>query len=420
MTNDFISTYLAYTSKTECPTFFHRWCAYTALSAWIGRDIHFPFGHFRVHANMYVMLVGLAGTKKSTAIKISAELLERAGYKNFAADKTRQEKFLIDLADRMKEGEELGDDILDMNLFGDTDVRLLPPAEVFVAADEINNFISVGNMEFMSILGELWDIDKPYRYKLKNSASVVIPYPTITILGGNTFVGFNKLFPPEAIEQGFFSRLLFIYGEPTGVRYTIPEEPDTVLKESLILQLKEIKKKVRGKIVISEEAFELLDTIYHTNEGMEDTRFDAYNNRRQIHLLKLCMLVAASRLSTTIQKADLIEANTLLTLTEYLMPKALGEFGKARNSAVSHKIMSIINNAKMPVTFLSIWQVVIVDLESRGQLVDILANLQVAEKIQAVGGEGYLPIKKVRTNGVAGAVDWSLLTQEEKDLGGIE
>ena len=73
--SDFFSLYLAYTSKTECPTFFHRWTAISSLAAWIGRDIHFPFGHFNIHPNLYCMFVGLAGTKKSTAIKIGAGLL---------------------------------------------------------------------------------------------------------------------------------------------------------------------------------------------------------------------------------------------------------------------------------------------------------------------------------------------------------
>lgn len=420
---DFFSLYLDYTSQTECPTFFHRWTSITSLAAWIGRDISFPFGHFNVHPNLYVMFVGLAGTKKSTAIKIGAKLLAEAGYNKFAARKTRQEKFLLDMADAGGAGEGVDSDILDQNLFGPgsgDSLDLSIPAEVFVPADEINNFIGVGNLDFMSILGELWDFEGVYDYKLKNSKDIYIPDPTVNILGGNTFVGLNRLFPPEAVEQGFFSRMLFIYAEPTGVKYTIPAEPDREIQAQLIEILKVIKKVVRGKVTISPTAYRLLDKIYKDWEGIGDARFDAYENRRIIHLLKICMVVMAARYATQIEEEDLIYANTILTFTEHLMPKALGEFGMARNSEVTHKIMQLLETsaaAGRPMTFQQLWKGTHVDLERREQLSEILFNLQVADKVQVVvGTNDYLPVKEIRKEPVAGAVDWSLLTEKERIL----
>jgi hypothetical protein len=415
--DDFFSLYLDYTKDTECPTFFHRWCALSIVSAWLGRDIRFPFGHFSVHPNMYCMFIGLAGTKKSTAIKIGATLLKDAGFDNFAARKTRQEKFLIDLAGVGEEDSSSADDILDQNLFGDdiASYASLPPAEVYVPADEINNFIGIGNMDFMSILGELWDFEGVYDYKLKNSKDVYIPNPTVSILGGNTFVGLNKLFPPEAVEQGFFSRMLFIYAEPTGVKHTIPPAPDLELKKLLIESLHKIKSKVQGIITISDDAYKLLDKIYKTWAGMDDQRFDAYENRRIIHLLKLCMLVMAARYATQIEKKDIIQANTILTFTESLMPKALGEFGKAKNSEVAHKIVQLLSTTDVPLGFLALWKHVHTDLERRDQLVEIIGNLSAADKIQTVQGK-YLPIKKRIQKGVEGTTDWSILTEAERDL----
>lgn len=413
--DDFISSYLRYTSETECPTFFHRWSAITCLSAWLGRQIYFPFGHTKVHANMYVMLIGKAGTKKSTAVKIGCKLLRSAGYNKFAADKIRQEKFLIDLGKKGEIGSaDSLDDMLDMNLFGDT--ANPDPVECFVAADEVNNFIGVGNMEFMSILGELWDYDDIFEYRLKNSESVDIPYPTISILSGNTFVGFNRLFPPEAIEQGFFSRMLFIYGEPTGVKYTIPKPPDLELQAELVAKLHEIKDKVRGVITITDDAYEVLHKIYNSDGGMNDPRFEAYEARRIQHLLKLCMVIAASKVSTVIDKGVIIEANTVLTYTEHLMPKALGEFGRARNSVTTHKVMDIIDNAKLPISVQHIWRLVVHDMENRNQLFEILGNLTVAGKIQSVMDGKYLPIKKQRGEAIQEAVDWTLLTNHEREF----
>ena len=431
---DFISLYLTYTNKTECPTFFHRWTAVTALSAYLGRRIHFNHGHFTLYPNLYTMLIGSPGTKKSSAIKIGAKLFKQAGYKTFAAKKTRQEKYLLDLAEQSTKleaaangdlGDMSGDDIIDMldrNLFGDADVESAeyytdkPPSESFIAADEFNNFIGVGNLDFASILGELWDFEGVYDYKLKNSKSVFIPHPTVTILGGNTPTGFSTAFPVEAIGQGFFSRLLLVYGEPSGVKYTFPPTPDLDIQAKLIVLLHRIKEEVRGEIRMAPDVMDLLDGIYKGWKGIDDVRFEHYANRRLTHLLKLCLVVVASRVGTVMEVRDVIYANTLLTHTENLMPKALGEFGKSKHSAVANKVMDVIDAAGEPVKFKQIWKAVVQDLDTRQQLIEILANLQIAEKIQPVEGGSYLPLKKLRDNGLAGAVDWNILTKEERDL----
>jgi hypothetical protein len=423
---DFISMYLDYTADTECPAFFHRWTALTCLSAYLGRRTHFQHGHFVIHPNIYSMLIGAPGTKKSSAIKIGAKLLGMAGYTTFAAKKTRQEKYLCDLAEQAERTmqPDVVDNMMDENLWGDMPDSTLTekskykdcaPVESFVAADEFNNFIGVGNLEFASILGELWDYDDVYDYRLKTSNSVYIPYPTITILGGNTPTGFSECFPTNAIGQGFFSRLLLVYGEPTGVKHTFPPPPDGIKQAELVAYLQRIKQEVTGEITLTPEAKELMETIYHNDPGIDDLRFEHYANRRLTHLIKLCLVVSASRISTVIEEEDIIYANTILSFTEQLMPKALGEFGRARNSDVTHKVMLALDNTMVPLSIPDLWKMTITDLENRQQLVEIMNNLLVAEKIQVVTG-GYLAVKKLLGEGLEGTVDWNLLTPEEINL----
>lgn len=426
---DFISQYMEFTNQTECPTFFHRWTAITVLAAYMGKDIWFNHGHFTLYPNLYTMLIGSPGTKKSSAIKIGAKLVKNAGYKTFAAKKTRQEKFLLDLAEQSiskdiaNGGVESTEfqDILDKNLFGDSleedaDSYLhKPPAECFVAADEFNNFIGINNADFVSILGELWDFEGVYDYKLKNSKSVFIPNPCINILGGNTPTGFSQAFPPETIGQGFFSRLLLIYGEPSGIKYTFPPVPDPEQQQALIDTLHKIKANVQGELKMTPESMTLLDKIYHHWEGIDDIRFEHYANRRLTHLLKLCLVVTAARMGKEIELCDVVYANTILTFTEQLMPKALGEFGKARNSDVTHKIMTLIDAAKEPVLIKDIWKAIHQDLNSRNEMIEMVNNLMVADKLQQVG-KGYLPKKSIRGEGIVGATDFSILTPEERNL----
>ena len=409
---DFLSTYLQYSKGTECPTFFHRWCALTSLGAFLGRDIYFRQGHFRVHPNLFVMLVGDAGTKKSTAIKMAARLLRMAGYDTFAAKKTRQEKFLLDMAESAEGLEEGGDNILEQNLWGDTasDFNI---AESYIAADEFNNFIGQGNTDFMSILGDLWDWGEDvYDYKLKNSKSVYLNKPTVSILGGNTSTGVNMLFPPDAIGQGFFSRLIFVQAESTGFKRTWMPLPDEEVEESLIEELKAIKEVMQGEIKLTPEADRLLHKIYHSWKPLDDPRFGSYSNRRFPILLKLLIVICANNKTLYITPKEVIYANTLLTFTERNMPEALGEFGKGKHSDVTHKIMKMIEHTNKPLEARDIWGQVYSDLERREQLFEILGNLTMAQKVQVVN-HGYLPVKEIIENKNTELLDWSLLTKEE-------
>lgn len=408
MSDDFIASYLDYTAKTECPLFFHRWCAITSLSAYLGRRTWMNHGHFTLYPNFYTLLIGTPGTKKSSAIKIVAKLLKDAGYDTFAAKKTRQEKFLLDLSGQEEESK----DILDENLWGDIETD---SKECFVAADEFNNFIGISNVDFISILGELWDYEGVFDYRLKNSKSVRINNPAVSILGGNTPTGFSYAFPPEIIGQGFFSRLILVYSEPTGVKYTFPPVPCELAKANLISILHRIRTEMIGEVSISEDAAVFIDKIYHEWKGVPDVRFEHYANRRLPHLLKLCLVLAASKLSMEISYDIVMEANTILTYTEQLMPKALGEFGQARNSASAHKVLSVIEGVRMPIPLVEIWKAVHQDFESRTQLVEILGNLTVAEKVQATKA-GYLPVRRQLTELYTNLLDLNYLSTEERRL----
>jgi len=412
----FFDHYLAYTSGGETPTFFNRWCAITGLGAYLGRDYYFRHGHFNVNPNLYVMLIGAAGTRKSTSILMMKQLLQKAGYKTIAANKTSKEKFLLDLADsdiHTEHGAGL-DSMMEAEIFGSSDSETYK--QVLIAADEFNLFLGLNNMEFISLLGVLWDYNGVYENKIKTGKSNEIPNPTVSILSGNTPTGFSQAFPPEVIGQGFFSRLLLVYGEPNGRRITFQREPDESETVELIARLHSIRAQSRGRATLTDTAKSLIDKIYQSGVGVDDLRFESYNSRRLTHLLKICLIFSASYGSATITEHHVVYANTVLSHTEHLMPKALGEFGKARNSDVTNKVMTLINSTTAGLKLKDIWPHVSNDLESLPDLAKILTNLVAANKIQNVASVGFLPIRRPLVEHSNDTVDYSLLTPEEQDL----
>ena len=412
-----LELYLAYRKDTEPPKMAHRWSLVSCVGALLGRKYYIQHGAFRVFPNCYIMLIGDPGARKSTAIKMAKKVLAASGYDKFNADKTTKEKFLLDLegvvndddpqpTGRRKHGTSRSEnfspaDVLEsLDLAGNQELHDGVPREVFIVADEFNEFAGTGNLDFLSLLGTLWDWDDEtacFKQRLKNSRSVAIYQPTISLLGGNTHTGLKEGLPPQSIGQGFMSRVLFVHTESSGRKITFPGEPSQELGAGITDYLGRIAREVEGASRITRPAEQALDTIYKTWQELEDTRFRHYSTRRFTHLLKLCLVASAMRLSVVIDLQDVVYANTLLTHTENSMSKALGEFGKSKNSEATQAVMTALYNASKPLKFEDLWKVVSRDLEKRDQLSDILMSLSQSGKIQPASktrADGFLPVQR--------------------------
>lgn len=412
---------------------YHRWCLFTIAGALMARRVYLKHGHFNIFPNIYVMLIGEPGARKSSAIKLAGKLLKATGYTHFAATKTSKERFLLDFEGvdpseyeaprgrgRAAKSTDIADyDTLAENIFG-AGAATREPRECFVCADEFNEFIGIRNTDFVSLLGSLWDWDDettPFESRIKNGRSAKIFQPTCSILGGNTHENFNTAFPPEILGQGFFSRLLLIYGERSDRRLTIPPTPPEAETAALVQQLAGLQT-LAGEATISESAFVILDQLYKGWQDIPDTRFSKYSNRRFTHLLKLCLIVAGLgnvRTSTgglEVSESVVRAANTYLTAAEILMPKALGEFGKSRNSSVINAITEILRVKDAPMKAHDIWKEVRRDLNKLTELVDILTGMVSAGVIFHISQRGYM-LKGVEKKTYQ-HVDWSLLTEEEQ------
>lgn len=414
---NFIESYLQYIGRTEAPQFYHRWCAISIIGAALAREFYFKRGHLELYPNLYLMLMGEPAARKSTAIKQAKKLLAGTGYSSFAGERTSKEKFLLDLAGTDTSNAD-PEDIVEQQLFGNLSNES-QSSEMFIAADEFNDFTGLGNMEFISLLGSLWDFKGNYESRTKNSKSISIANPTISILAGNTATGFNSAFPQESIGQGFFSRLLLIYGRSTGKKIAFPDDIPEESTSKMQATLTEIRANVKGLAELEDDAAALLERIYNGWPAMKDIRFQSYSGRRFSHLIKLVLIITASRVSTTITCRDIIYANTILTHAEYIMPRALGEFGLSKHSATNHKIMQILDATSVPLSLTDIVSMIGADVDQANDVGAQLSLLQYGGKIQLVrgssGDNGYLPKKEVITLIDDGTVDWNILTQEEKD-----
>ena len=211
-----------------------------------------------------------------------------------------------------------------------------------------------------------------------------------------------------------------MYGEPSGKKITFPKKPSDEVRLAVINALLDIKAKVVGAATMSTQAEGMLTSIYESFTELEDARFKHYCTRRFTHLLKLCMLTAASNLRTNIGATDVLFANSLLSYTEHRMPNALGEYGKARNSEMAARVIALLSDATGPMELTEIWKrtAAHTDLDKPEELLKIMTGLMQAGKVQYVNRGptnnkiGYLVLRS-RLKATQIYVDYALL-QEAK------
>lgn len=419
---------MEYTKDAEPPWIYNRWTAICCISALLKRNLFIDHGISRVFPNLYCMFIGDPGTRKSTSIKRGRDIAGAAGFDKFAHDKTTKEQFLVDLEGAVLDNEITGfgsqnnyganySKFLDTNLWNNDQEREVK--NVFIVADEWNDFAGEGNREFYTTLGNLWDWDKPeefYTSRVKNGRSVSIYQPTITLLGGNTHELFARAFPPEMLGTGFLSRLLLIHGERSKRQIAFPRKPSQELTDGIIRLAAEISSfYINTELVLEQEARDAMEAIYTSWKHIDDARFTSYSTRRFTQLLKLCIVTVASRLGNSLTREDVILANTVLAAAEANMPRALGQFGKGKNSDVTNKVMEVLNNSMLPMDVFEIWKHVHSDLDTIKTLGDIITGLIQAEKVQnVIGSSKFLPRRQAVKK--AEYVDWSLLTSEEQEM----
>lgn len=395
---DFLHNYRSYVAHTHVPRLYHEWASIIAVSSILSQQVWITRGTYRVFPNLYVMLIGAPGTGKGTTCHILKGVLDAAKFTKFAPNRTTLQKFLTDLEAGFENSHSSDPGTQSSSVddyFGageDFQQRLC--SDVLVLAEEFNNFMGTDNYDFISLLTELWSYYGPYRDRIKTGKSVAITNPCVNLLGGNTHDGFTMAFPPKILGQGFLARFILVHGSVSGQEESaFPDSPEIGGIGKLGEQLRSIQGNTSGELSFTSAGKLGAETVIKFYRGPEDGRFENYRTRRFVQFLKLCISIAAANGESEISDKTVITANTLLVATEAEMGKALGEFGKSRNSDVANKIMHVLYNAHKPVTLKELWVHVSRDITKYSEFSEIIQNLQSTEKIMPIKGEkftGYL------------------------------
>jgi hypothetical protein len=368
-----IKLYLDYVENTESPRLFHVWSFLSSISAAMGRRCWLPMGTGEVWPNQYIILTGPPAVRKSTAFKISCSFLRKYTGVKFAPDDTGGQRqgmisAMMDCGDKDSEDDNkiiqalaqgikasgeadtttsLADLSHTLDVVGDLHLDTRDPRTMFIAASELNSVLGEGNTALLTFLQKMWDGDA-YKYQLK-STSVELKDALLGIIGATTPSQLALAMPPEAVGQGFTSRVIFVYADKKHARRIARPTLRTDLEPELGGIFSKVFHEFHGPFEENKLAAREMDKLYERGVAIQDPRFVHYADRRHTHLQKVCMALAASRGSNTIELIDVKFADQLLMFTEQSMSEALGEYGMNKLGAAKQRLLDYLKTTDAPI-----------------------------------------------------------------------
>lgn len=389
-----IDGFIQYTEGKGSPKLWRKWGAIYTVAAAIERKIWIKTAKGRWYPNLYVVLVGKAGTGKtlttSTVYELLSELAENANVHLAPTSVTKAS--LIDAlhaAERKIVRPTLTPPILSFN-------------SLSIVVNELGVFLPSYEGEFMNTLTDLWD-NKVYRETRRtHKIDISMSAPQLNMFSGTTPTYLNSFLPDGAWEHGFMSRVLLVYSGAADFTDLFAEfEFDDQLRQHLIEDLKAINQQV-GELSMTDEMKEAANAWARSGGAPAPThpKLADYNTRRPAHLLKLCQIACVACGESTITLDHFAEALDWLIELETYVPdifKAMktGGDGKVMEETW-HFVYELYLKEKDPILEHRVFHF----LQERtpahnvARILEVMEKAKLLEKKFGQGGVGYVPKAK--------------------------
>jgi len=344
---DFIKAYLDYSAHSEAPDKFHFWTAVSIIAGALRRKVWIDMGYFDWTPNFYIIFVAPPGIiSKSTTASIGMSLLRKIDGINFGPDAVTWQALITSLANSTE-----------MIPFGDPKDELsIPMSAITIESSEFGTFLNPQDREMVDMLVSLWDGKTGvWKKSTKTQGDDSVENPWVNVLACTTPAWIAGNFPDYMIGGGFTSRCIFVFADKKRQFIAYPKnhiQGDIgIIQDKLVQDLEHISTNLLGEYVLTPDAFRWGEEWYtkHYNEGfkskLNNDRFAGYLARKQTHVHKLAMVIAASQSDELSITADhLAYANEMVTALEDDMPHVFSHIGLSDAARSSEQLISIVRS----------------------------------------------------------------------------
>lgn len=338
---DWLTAYINYAGFSEAPRRMHFWSGVAAIAGALRRRVWLSMGYYRWCVNHYIIFVAPPGiVSKSTTVAIAMDILRKVPGISFGPDIVTWPALVSAFAASMES----------FDVGGDYHTQCALTLE----SSEFGNLVNPTDREMIDLLVTLWDSKQGGFKKItKNSGNDSVENPWINLIACTTPSWIAGNFPEYVIGGGFTSRCLFVYTDQKEklVAYPIYHIPPGMMdtQEKLAQDLEHIATTLAGPYQLSKEGREYGEAWYQNHyanppKALQDEKFGGYLARKQTHLHKLAMVIAAStRDELIIQADDLRLANQFITDLEADMPKVFARIGRSEDSVQAERFVTFVH-----------------------------------------------------------------------------
>ena len=338
---DWLTAYCDYAGFSEAPRHLHFWSGVSAIAGTLRRRVWLDMGYFKWTPCFYIVLVAPPGiVSKSTTVSISMNLLRRVPGVVFGPDVVTWPALVSAFAAANEAFEFNGE--------------FFTQCALTLESSEFGNLVNPQDREMIDLLVTLWDSKQgAFKKVTKGSGSDTVENPWINLIACTTPAWIAGNFPEYVIGGGFTSRCLFVYTDKKDkfVPYpslVIPKDMKQTA-DKLVSDLEHIAVNLVGPYSLTPEAIEWGVKWYenHYNgvlpEHLDDERFSGYLARKQTHLHKLAIILAAAcRDEMCITPDDLSLANTMVSDLEKDMAQVFAKIGRTEESIQAERFIKFI------------------------------------------------------------------------------
>lgn len=341
---DWIKAYLDYASYTEAPPRMHFWCGVSAVAGCLRRKVWIDQVYFRWYPNFYVVLVAPPGVvSKSTTCGVAMSLLREVPGVKFGPDIVTWPALVTKFAES-KEAFEYPQGVYNVM------------SAMTLESSEFGNLLNPQDREMVDLYVTLWDGKQGSMTKeTKTSGNDEVVNPWINLVACTTPAWIAGSFPEYMIGGGFTSRCVFVYADKKAQEVAYPKlkvpSGHEKRKMDLIADLAEIAK-ICGEYQLTPEAYAWGEEWYHLHNAnpppaLNDDRFGGYLARKQTHIHKLAMVLAASRSAAKwIEVEHLVIANQMVSDLEPDMVRVFEKIGRSEDSQHAERLLKYIRAVK--------------------------------------------------------------------------
>ena len=387
--DDWLSAFMDYAGYGEAPRHMYFWSGVSAIAGALKRKVWIDQAYFKWHSNMYIVLVAPPGiVSKSTTAGIAMNLLRQVPGVKFGPDIVTWPALVSAFAEATEGFEFEG--------------AMHPMSALTLESSEFGNLLNPQDKDMVDLLVALWD-GKPGKFekKTKHSGSDSIENPWINLIACTTPSWIAGNFPEYMLGGGFTSRCVFVYASEKAkyVAYPGLQVPANLKEQEqkLVEDLSHIAT-LTGEYKLDKSAIAWGEAWYYRHctvrsANLDDDRFGGYVARKQTHIHKLAMILAASHSEELIITAEhLATAEQMMTDLEPDMQFVFSKIGKSDTALYAERLIWFVHS-KGKVAFQEAYRYVHSYFPSMRDFEDVLAGCLRA---------GYLRLEQ--SNGAASLV----------------